>query len=128
MPIDFDLLQPSLQKSRWFSQVPLHLQHAIVGSATMKYLHLGQYLHRKGDKVDGLYCLLSGKLRASNLSLNGQELILTWLQEGNWFGEISMFDGLPRTHDAIAEHDCSLLKISNQQFEQLLAAHPTLYP
>lgn len=128
MSLELDLLLPTLQKSHWFCSLPAELQKTVVSVATIKHLHHGQYLHRKDDNVDGLYCLLSGKLRASNLTLNGQELILTWLQPGNWFGEISMFDGLPRTHDAIAEQDCVLLKISNPHFEQLLLNHPSLYP
>ncbi|KXI29423.1 Crp/Fnr family transcriptional regulator [Paraglaciecola hydrolytica] len=126
--MEFDLLLPTLQQSQWFSSLPIELQQTIVTTGTTKQLKQGHYLHRKGDKVDGLYCLISGKLRVSNLTLAGQELILTWLQVGNWFGEISMFDGLPRTHDAIAEQDCILLKLSNQDFEQLLAKQPNLYP
>jgi CRP/FNR family cyclic AMP-dependent transcriptional regulator len=122
------LLLPTLQKSLWFSALPEELQEAIVAAGAIKHLKQGQYLHRKDDKVDGLYCLLNGKLRVSNLTLAGQELILTWLQPGNWFGEISMFDGLPRTHDAIAEQDCCLLKLSNQNFEYLLQNEPSLYP
>jgi CRP/FNR family transcriptional regulator, cyclic AMP receptor protein len=128
MPIDFDLLLPTLQQSTWFSGLPRELQQIIVRAGTIKHLRQGQYLHRKNESVDGLYCLLNGKLRISNMTMAGQELILTWLPAGNWFGEISMFDGLPRTHDAIAEQDCQLLKLSNQNFETLLLNEPNLYP
>lgn len=128
MNIKHEHVIPTLLKSPWFAALSANLQQAIVEVATIKTLKSGQYLHRKGDEVDGLYCLLIGKLRISNLTLNGQELILTWLHAVSWFGEISMFDGLPRTHDAIAEQDCQLVKISNQHFTALLQQFPSYYP
>ena len=60
-------------------------------------------LHQKNDLADGFYCVLTGRIRVSNFTVEGKELVLTWIQPGNWFGEISLIDGLPRTHDGHAE-------------------------
>lgn len=83
---------------------------------------------RKNDIADGLYCLLSGKIRISNVNQEGKEMVLTWLESGTWFGEISLFDGLPRTHDAFAELETSLLVLPAAEFHTLLGQHPDLYP
>ncbi|NCP63812.1 MAG: Crp/Fnr family transcriptional regulator [Paraglaciecola sp.] len=117
-----------LQIDPWLASLPAEIMAAIVDKCKSKTLIAGQYLHRKNDPGDALYCVLEGKIRVSNVSSGGQELILTWLAKGSWFGEISLFDGLPRTHDAIAEQDTHLLKLSNHDFHSLLNAYPSLYP
>ena len=80
-------------------------------------------MHQKNDLADGFYCVLTGRIRASNFTLEGRELVLTWIQSGNWFGEISLIDGLPRTHDAHAEGPTTLLMCPKSAFESLMVEH-----
>jgi CRP-like cAMP-binding protein len=35
-------------------------------------------------------------------SLSGKQITLTYVEPGTWFGDISLFDGMPRTHDSNA--------------------------
>ena len=121
-------VRPILLKSQWFSDLPAPIVDQLVAICKPKKLHASELLHRKNDPAEGLYCVLSGRIRISNYSLQGKELILTWLQPGSWFGEISLFDGLPRTHDARAEEATELLKIPASAFSTLLAEQPLLYP
>ncbi|MOA09368.1 cAMP receptor protein [compost metagenome] len=46
---------------------------------------------------------------------------------GNWLGESSLFDGLPRAYDAYAQGDCDLLFIPKEQLDALLKSRPELY-
>lgn len=121
-------IRPILLKSKWFSDLPDDIVDQLVAICKPKKLQAGELLHRKNDPADGLYCILSGRIRISNYTLEGKELILTWIQPGNWFGEISLFDGLPRTHDAHAEEATQLLKIPASAFSTLLAKQPEFYP
>ncbi|MDO6837886.1 Crp/Fnr family transcriptional regulator [Paraglaciecola chathamensis] len=123
-----DTIRPILSQSPWFKSLPQDIIEQLVTAAKLKRLETGQLVYQKHDLGDGLYCVMSGKVRLSNVTLEGKELILTWMQPGNWFGEISLFDGLPRAHDAHAETPCELLKISSHDFKALLVEHPTLYP
>ena len=43
-----------------------------------------------------------GAVRVSSVSLSGKQVTLTYVEPGTWFGDIALFDGLPRTHDADA--------------------------
>lgn len=117
-----------LRQSHWFESLPKSVMEQLLKLAKVKKLESGHLLHRKHDQADGLYCVLSGKIRVSNMTRDGKELVLTWLQPGSWFGEISLFDGLPRTHDAHAEQASEVLKITNLDFSRLLLKHPELYP
>ncbi|MFT6897146.1 MAG: CRP/FNR family cyclic AMP-dependent transcriptional regulator [Paraglaciecola sp.] len=126
--MQLEIIRPILRQSHWFQSLPESAIEQLLPLAKIKKLDSGQLLHRKNDQADGLYCVLSGKIRVSNVTREGKELVLTWLQPGSWFGEISLFDGLPRTHDAHSEQPSELLKIANQDFSRLLNQHPELYP
>jgi CRP-like cAMP-binding protein len=126
--MDINKVKHILLKSNWFSSLPDDVINQLVSLSRPKKLSPGQLLHRKNDPADGLYCVVSGRIRVSNYTLEGKELVLTWLQPGSWFGEISLFDGLPRSHDAHAEEASELLKIPSTAFASLLAKQPNLYP
>jgi CRP/FNR family cyclic AMP-dependent transcriptional regulator len=49
------------------------------------------------------------------------------LEPGQWFGEISLFDELPRTHDAHAHGETVLVMLPRRDFARLLERHPHLW-
>ena len=63
----------------------------------------------------------------SSTTLAGRQTTLTYAEPGTWFGDIALFDGLPRTHDAHAHGDTTLLVVRKADFHALLAAHTELY-
>ncbi|WP_414827864.1 Crp/Fnr family transcriptional regulator [Alteromonas sp. H39] len=88
----------------------------------------GQTIHRTGDKPTGFYGIADGRVRIFQPGKDGNALLLALLTPGTWFGEISLFDGLPRTHDAVAETRTALVLIPTASFHSLLEEHPALYP
>jgi CRP-like cAMP-binding protein len=52
---------------------------------------------------------------------------LTYVEPGTWFGDIALFDGLPRTHDANAHGETTLLVVRKADFRELLTQHVELY-
>ena len=115
-----DILQPhllALQSDLWFGRLPAPLAARLLEIAELRQLRDKQALFRRGDACSGLYCLLSGVMRVSGLTEAGKEAILTMLQPLSWFGEIGVFDGMPRTHDVVAEGPVTVLHLP--QFELL---------
>ena len=127
-PDDAGLHVELLQKNRWFRDLPAEAINEMVGMARLERLDDGQRLHAQGDLPDGLYGVSKGNVRISNTGADGREALLTVLAAGSWFGEISLFDGLPRTHDAHAMGATELLFIPRRDFQQLLRRRPELYP
>lgn len=115
-----------LQSNLWFVALPVHVRQAIVESATVLTLADGEYSHRKDHVADGWFGILSGAIKISSTSPEGREAVLAFLEPGNWFGEISLFDGLPRTHDGIAHGPTELLKVAPKEFHDLLDDYPEL--
>jgi CRP/FNR family cyclic AMP-dependent transcriptional regulator len=68
-----------------------------------------------------------GAVRVSSVSLSGKQVTLTYAEPGTWFGDIALFDGLPRTHDAHAHGDTTLLVVRKPDFKDLLSQHVELY-
>ena len=66
-------------------------------------------------------------MRISSASLSGKQVTLTYAEPGTWFGDIALFDGLPRTHDADAHGPTTLMIIRKADFKELLAQHVELY-
>jgi CRP/FNR family cyclic AMP-dependent transcriptional regulator len=112
-----------LSQNAWFASLPESLADKLLEKGKVKVLHDQQILHQKNDLADGFHCVLTGRVRISNFSVEGKELVLTWIQPGNWFGEISLIDGQPRTHDAHAEETTTLLKVPKSVFKQLFIDH-----
>lgn len=112
-----------LIQNAWFASLPISLADKLLEIGKLKILRTQQILHQKNDSADGFYCVVSGRIRVSNFTVEGKEMVLTWIQPGNWFGEISLIDNQPRTHDAHAEDTTTLLKVPKPAFEQLFREH-----
>jgi len=62
----------------------------------------GQPILHKGGVGDHLLFLLSGRLQAVEITEDGREIGLSFLQAGDYFGELSVIDGLPRSATVVA--------------------------
>ncbi|MNF57740.1 cAMP receptor protein [compost metagenome] len=63
-------------------------------------------------------------MRVGSISESGKELLLVLVEPPHWFGEISLFDGQPRTHDAFAEGQVTLLNLPQAPLLALLHEQP----
>lgn len=113
-----------IANGRWFSRVSPELQRFLLDNARLRQLAAGECLFARGSEADGLYCVVEGALRVSGTAESGKEALLVYLEPPNWFGEIALFDGGPRTHDAWALHACALLHVPQQALHALLEAQP----
>ncbi|MGB1906155.1 MAG: Crp/Fnr family transcriptional regulator [Spongiibacter sp.] len=87
----------------------------------------GEYIYRQGEEGDAMYGVLEGKIRLSNTTREGRELLVMLVERGDWIGEVSLFDGAARSQDAYALGDTEVLRIGKEQLDTLLEARPELY-
>ena len=108
----------------WFAALPLGERKALVEACERQVLSAGEMLFRQGDAVragqGAFYGVLRGRIKASSLREDGKEAILAVLERGNWFGEISLIDGQPRTHDATALGEVEVLVLQRPGFDRLM--------
>lgn len=109
------------------NQLPLLLRQELANVARVKNAKQGSFIYRKGDAPLGLLRLIEGTVRIGATTLDGNDLLLTTMKPSQWFGEISILDGLPRTHDAIAQEDCVYALFPMVQIRRLFKQYPELY-
>ncbi|UII71764.1 Crp/Fnr family transcriptional regulator [Pseudomonas sp. HN11] len=122
--MDAEQWRDRLVTGHWFSHLPAPFQHSLLASARVRQLAAGQYLFKRGDPPCGLYAVIDGTLRVSAVNEQGKEAILSLVELPHWFGEICLFDGLPRTHDACAVGPCTLLQVPQQALLNILDDTP----
>ena len=113
-----------LLHGQWFRQLPVTVQDSLLALGRPRELAAGQRLFQRGDAPCGLYAVLEGAMRVGAVSSAGKEALLTLVESPHWFGEISLFDGQPRTHDAYAEGPTRLLWIPQAPLLEWLARQP----
>jgi CRP/FNR family cyclic AMP-dependent transcriptional regulator len=111
----------------WFSKLSPALQQAILSRAVVRRVPDGTLLSTRGAPADEWIGVAKGAVRVSSVSLSGKQVTLTYVEPGVWFGDIALFDGLPRTHDAHAHGETTLLVVRKPDFKALLAEHVELY-
>jgi CRP/FNR family cyclic AMP-dependent transcriptional regulator len=122
--MDMQIWRPRLMRGQWFSHLPVSLQDSLLAAARVRRLSPGQRLFQRGDPPCGLYAVLEGAVRIGAVSEQGKEALLSLVEPPHWFGEICLFDGQPRTHDALGLGQCTLLHISQTTLLALLDEQP----
>jgi CRP/FNR family transcriptional regulator, cyclic AMP receptor protein len=117
----------NIESGSWFSSLSPPLRQAILARSTVRRLPDGALLSSRGAAADEWCGVAKGAVRVSSVSLSGKQITLTYVEPGVWFGDIALFDGLPRTHDANAHGDSTLLVVRKPDFKQLLDQHTELY-
>ena len=117
----------NVESGAWFSKLSPELRGAILGRASVRRLADGKALATRGSPAAEWCGVALGAVRISSVSLSGKQVTLTYAEPGTWFGDISLFDGLPRTHDADAHGATTLLVVRKPDFKELLAQHVELY-
>ncbi len=126
-PVLTILERSHIDAGSWFSKLSPALRSDILSRSTVRRLQDGALLSTRGAQADEWCGVARGAVRISSVSLSGKQVTLTYVEPGTWFGDISLFDGMPRTHDANAHCETTLLVVRKPDFKALLAQHVELY-
>lgn len=116
--------QAVLKGGEWFGALEPGFQQAVLESSRVVVLAAGGSVFHRGDAGDGIYCVLSGAVRFGAVAPSGRESIVALAEAPEWFGEIALFDGGVRTHDAWADVASILLHLPLRHLTRILADDP----
>jgi CRP-like cAMP-binding protein len=85
----------------------------------------GEYVFREGELGTEMYIINEGKVEILN-QVGDEEQLLAVLEKGDFFGEMSVLEDLPRAASARALTDIRLLQINGSTFDQLLQGNPEI--
>ena len=86
----------------------------------------GAVLFRTGDAGDAMYIIEEGKVRICVRIKDGHEVTLTELESGDFFGEMVLLDGKPRSADAQVAEDARLAVLSREHFLSFVRSNPNV--
>ena len=78
------------------------------------------------DSVQALYLIATGSVQVYMTGIDGRETILSFLERGDFFGEMSLIDGEPRSASVRTVTDAKLLVIHRESFLSLIRKTPEI--
>jgi CRP-like cAMP-binding protein len=140
------LVQYGIETSEWV-MAPRNLaamkRDALLGSPFFQHMRLdeldelvagahelraarGMVIFSKGDPGSSMMAVLAGHVRVGSVSQEGREVTLNLMGPGEIFGELALLDGKPRSLDAVAAEDSTLMVIQRAAFLPFLMRHEGL--
>ncbi|MCJ8145850.1 Crp/Fnr family transcriptional regulator [Acinetobacter sp. A3.8] len=117
-------LHHKLCANAWYASQSESFQQFILTQHKTVHLEKGQVLFYRGAVDDGIYAILNGAIQLGFSDAEGHESLMLIAETNLWFGEISLIDGKPRTHDAIASQTTTLLHLPKNALLNFLTQYP----
>lgn len=112
-----------LQSVSIFPWLNVDTLHCLDG-ATEVGLREGDVLVREGDVLKQFWILLDGSIKVVDSAAIGEQMTYHVLEAGSAFGETGLLAGIASPTQLVAAQDCNLLRLSEEQFWNLLTTCP----
>ena len=113
-------LLPKVDKSNPSLELFLNHCHRKTYPAKKKIIH-------EGDNPHSLYYIIKGSVSVQTENEEGAEIILAYLNSGDFFGEAGLFkEDIDRSAQIVAKSDCEIAEISYVQFRSLVKEDPEI--
>ncbi len=107
-----------------FQSLSAHSLEQLTEKVTTSQYQAGAYILRQGDPGDAMYILREGEVEVPILDNQGRKKFTAQLTAGQFFGEMALLTGEPRSADVIARTDCTCLIVTKTALEPLLEKQP----
>src|SRR5690349_6113561 len=82
-----------------------------------------EVIFREGEPGDGMFIVLQGRVRIASIDHAGRERVLAFYGPGEFFGDIAVLTGAPRSATATASSDVRLLQLRRDDFDLLVSTN-----
>ena len=86
----------------------------------------GSFVLYKDDIGQVIYLILKGKVKVVLIDESGREIILSTLKSGDYFGEMSAIDQMPRSATVVTVQDSEFLVISQKSITDQIERNPRI--
>jgi CRP-like cAMP-binding protein len=98
----------------------------VAGFSVFRKLEKGEVVFREGDDAAAFYVVASGQVKVFKESVDGRELIIKIMREGDLVGEAAALAGVPYPATAQALDAAAAVEIPRREFAALLESEPDL--
>jgi len=119
--MDAKQIVPLLKKAPLFANTSERGLTSMLKSAVERAVSAGDKLVEQGETGAGFYLILEGK---AEVVADGNKL--AEFGPGDFFGELAVIDGAPRTADVIALEDTTCVVVSQWAMRGIISSHPEI--
>ncbi len=113
-----------LSQVPFFSDLPSDTLAGLSERFHRRHFGKDQVIFHKDDVGSTLYIIMAGKVKIVLPSAEGENVIVAILSTGDFFGELSLFDGEPRSATAISTDSSEILTLDQEDFIRYIKANP----
>lgn len=97
---------------------------AVIQGLNLLSFEAGNIIITEGDPGNSLYMLTSGRVKCFKKNPQGRQVLLGELDEGAFFGEMSILTGKPRSATVVASTPCELLELDRPTLDGITQQQP----
>jgi len=116
----------ALEDSDILSGLEPHILETLIAKGHLREVTAGTQLFARNDPGESIMVVLDGRIKISNVSADGREAVLNFINPGEVLGEISVLDGLERSADATAIALTELFQLQRRDLIQLMTSEPSI--
>jgi CRP/FNR family cyclic AMP-dependent transcriptional regulator len=113
-----------LAKVPLFSGLPAEERARLARLLRPRRYARGEVIFLEGDEGTALCLIAEGRVRIQLTGADGREVVITVYGPGDFFGELALLDGEPRSADAIAQDASRAFWLQREDFAAFLEIHP----
>lgn len=113
-----------IRKINLFSHLEAEDLRGMFKAFTRREVEAGEQVFDQDEPSADVFLIIEGRVRIVRKAEDGREVTLAMLREGDFFGEISIFTGAPRTAAAVAAERSVMLVAQREQFLKTIVAQP----
>lgn len=113
----------TMPKSPLFEMLPQVERDAVVREMEVETHDEGSVIINEGDPGTSMYVIASGEVKVYTRGKSGT-LFLAQLGEGDFFGEVSVLSGKPRTATITASQRTEVLRLDKEKLDGVLSKYP----
>ena len=119
-------MQKILKKVPLFSELDSNEIESVTKLITTQDVLKNTVVLQEGEDGGSLFIIIEGSVKISYYSPDGREVVLAVLEQGAFFGEMSLLDKQPRSATVSTLSNTKLAQIRRADFERLLLQQPTV--
>jgi CRP-like cAMP-binding protein len=97
---------------------------AVMGGLQLVEYKAGDLVVSQGEPGDSLFLVTTGMVKAWIRNREGRYVLVRRLGDGDFFGEISVLSGSPRTATVVAATACEMLELDRATLDEITSRHP----
>jgi hypothetical protein len=110
--------------SRFFGALPQAALEQLLSSTSVRSFSPGEAVVREGEPGTSLFLIEDGAVEVLTTDTSGRRLVLATLGPGEFFGEVGLLTGRPRTATIVAVVATTVIEIAKQDLDAIAIGHP----